>query len=249
MISSAKSFLKRALPPIDWIAARRFYRNELRHGERELALLSEWVDNRVAVDVGANNGVYAYHLSKLTNVIAFEPNPQFRARLSILPRNVRLENVALSDRDGAATLHIPLTSSGRQADGWGTLEDVSNAISITVPTRTLDSYNLDPGFIKIDVEGHEESILNGALQTIRRSKPILLIECEERHNTGVTSRLPAFLASEGYAGFFYPPERGRTPLSEFNPSFHQPAGLNFEGSIDEVRRVYANNFLFIQDDR
>jgi FkbM family methyltransferase len=241
----SKKLLKRTLPPIDWVAARRSYWNELRHGERELTLLSEWVDRRVAVDVGANAGTYAYHLSKLTEVIAFEPNPQYRERLRRLPRNVRFESVALSDRDGKATLHIPLMSNGRQAHGWGTLEDVPGGTSVTVPTRTLDSYNLNPGFIKIDVEGHEESVLSGALQTIRRSRPILLIECEERHNAGVTSRLPAFFAREGYSGFFYPPGRNRTPLSEFNPSVHQPAGLNFEDDLEQLRKVYVNNFVFM----
>ncbi len=248
MLNHAKSFLKR-IPPVDWLASRRSYWSELRHGERELPLLSEWVDNRVALDVGANAGTYAYHLSKLTDVIAFEPNPRFRGRLGRLPRNVRVENVALSDRDGTATFRIPLMTNGSQADGWGTLEDVPGAISIAVPTRTLDSYNLDPGFIKIDVEGHEESVLYGALQTIRRSKPILLIECEERHNPGATSRLPALLASEGYSGFFYPPGRGRTSLSEFDPAVHQPAGLNFEGDLNEIRKVYANNFLFMPHNR
>jgi FkbM family methyltransferase len=250
MLNFAKSALRRALPhQVEWLAKRRHYWTELRHGERELTLLDEWVDKRVALDVGANVGTYAYHLSKLTEVIAFEPNPQHRWILSKLPRNVRVENVALSDREGMATLHIPLMSNGQQADGWATLESVPSAVSVTVPMHTLDSYNLDPGFIKIDVEGHEEAVLDGALQTIRRSKPVLLIECEERHNRGVTSRLPAFLATEGYAGFFYPPGRGQTPISEFNCSINQPTNINFEGDLAQARKVYANNFLFMPHDR
>ena len=59
-----------------------------------------------------------------------------------------------------------------------------------VQTARLDDYQLPPvGFIKIDVEGHEEAVLRGAAQTIARNRPVLMIEIEERHNPGALGRL------------------------------------------------------------
>jgi FkbM family methyltransferase len=242
-----KELAKRAFPrPVEMVQSRRFYRSELERGERELRLLPDLVDrHRIAIDVGANNGTYAYYLSKLTKVVAFEPNPRYCWRLSNLPRNVNVQAVALSDKEGEAILHIPYLPSGGEAHGWASLESVPGSTEVRVASRTLDSYGLDPGFIKIDVEGHEEAVVRGAMDTIRQSKPILLIECEERHNPGATLRLPSMLGAIGYRGFFYPAGQERTPITQFDPAIHQPAGLDFENDLDEVRRVYVNNFLFI----
>ena len=53
--------------------------------------------------------------------------------------------------------------------------------AIEVPMATLDSsYEGEVGFIKIDVEGHEQAVLDGAVQTIRRCRPRLLVEIDER---------------------------------------------------------------------
>ena len=68
--------------------------------------------------------------------------------------------------------------------------------TVKVPMRTLDSYQLsNVGFIKIDVEGHEEAVLHGSSETLRREMPNLMIEIEDR-----TSRAGiAFPAAFGLA--------------------------------------------------
>ena len=55
-------------------------------------------------------------------------------------------------------------------------------ISHQISLQKLDEENLPPvGFIKIDVEGHEFSVLQGAIQTLQKDRPNLLIEIEEQH--------------------------------------------------------------------
>lgn len=66
--------------------------------------------------------------------------------------------------------------------GWGSLDpdncpDAVDFATLGVPLRTLDSFELsDVGFIKIDAEGHELQVLQGASATITLCKPNLLIE-------------------------------------------------------------------------
>ncbi|HUZ11388.1 MAG TPA: FkbM family methyltransferase [Caulobacteraceae bacterium] len=70
---------------------------------------------------------------------------------------------------------------------------------ISVPVARLDDFQLPPiGFIKIDVEGHEEAVLQGARETIGRNRPALMIEIEERHNRGAIERVFDHFRSDGY---------------------------------------------------
>ena len=65
------------------------------------------------------------------------------------------------------------------------------------------SLNLtDVTAMKIDVEGAEQEMLTGALSTLRRCRPILSIEIEERHRAGSTQAVPALLRHLDYVGFF-----------------------------------------------
>ena len=234
----------------EWWRARRYFWRSLRHtGEWELKELARYVPrDRLAIDVGGNIGIYSYHMGRLSSgVITFEPNPVYAARLRRIGLGKRLEEVALSDRAGAAELRIPLWE-GAEAPGMASLdsravpEDIL-ARTVQVPLRRLDDYALDNiGFIKIDVEGHEEGVLRGAMQTIERHRPTLLVEIEERHNPGGLDRIRELLA--GYEGFFFAEGR-RRPLSEFDPAIHQK-DEDLESAF-KARRAspYVNNFLFI----
>lgn len=249
MASALKRAVKAAFPAVERFRARQRYERELQAGEYELRLLPSLVSSgSLSIDVGANSGAYSWHLSKLGPVVAFEPNPIYARRIEGI-KGVRLERTALSDHVGHATLHIPLDSQGQAAGGWATLENrpaVEMASNILVQVHTLDSYGLAPGFLKIDVEGHEEAVLRGALETIRQSRPTILVEVEERHNEGSTSCVPAMLEAEGYHGFFYVSGQ-RLPISEFDPAVHQPPvdPKAFEGSFVRSAHAYYNNFLFL----
>ena len=230
-----------------------FWHEYLHSGEWELRELSKYVRrDGVALDVGACSGVYAYHLSRMVRqVYAFEPVPENAERIRRLRLgNVVVETAALSSRDGKATLRIPRVPSRGEDKGMASLEpravaDERLSRTIDVPLRRLDSYELrNICFIKIDVEGHEEDVIEGARETIARDRPCLLIEIEERHNPGGFSRIERRLSALDYEGFYF--ERGkRRPARAFDGAGNQPPPLGF-GSGRESRRslTYINNFLY-----
>jgi FkbM family methyltransferase len=237
-----------------WLAARRYYwKQYLSWGEYELKQIHKYVRRRsIAIDVGCNNGIYTYHLSRMAGMVySFEPNPEYRSRvLDLGLRNVVLEVVALSSREGSATLRIPTYGSGGEETGMASLEDrivreASSFRAFDVPLRRLDDYALrDVSFVKIDVEGHEEDVLDGGWETIRINRPTMLIEIEERHNPGGLARIVAKLAGLGYGGYYF--DRGvRKPVESFDPARDQNALLASTQACDSRRTLqYINNFLF-----
>src|SRR5207247_9735926 len=95
------------------IPSRLYYSHKIAKGirgaEPELAILPDIVPaGCTAIDIGAYRGVYSYALSRIARrVEAFEPNPVLAKIIAAkLAPNVRVHEVALSDRDGHATLYI-----------------------------------------------------------------------------------------------------------------------------------------------
>jgi len=170
------------LPPA-WFYRQRVAQ-EMRSGEPELAILAElFPRGGTAVDVGANQGVFAYALAERAGrVVAFEPNPDY-ARFArwMLRGRAELHRVALSDQPGRATFHVPLADDGMVLHLAGSLKRTHTQFTrnrtYEVEVRTLDSFSLaDVRFIKVDVEGSEREVLDGARATIARDRPALLLE-------------------------------------------------------------------------
>jgi FkbM family methyltransferase len=219
--------------------------------EIELNLLPALVDKkRAAVDIGANAGVYSLKLSQLVpHVYAYEPHPRMaRILRASMPPNVTVRQVAVSDVDGQAQLRFPV-NAGIETDVLGTIDPANTAVAsadfrtIEVATVQLDSLSLDPiGFVKIDVEGHELSVLLGAKNILRRDGPTLLIEAEERHRPGAVESIRSFLADYGYSGMFVLNGRLHTLENAHAASKHQSAlELRFSGDV--------NNFIFSHGSR
>ena len=165
----------------------------------------------VAVDVGAANGGYSYYLAGLAREChAFEPNPQSVALLRRRLPNVHVYNVALSNRSGTAILRVP-TVNGLALRGWGSIE-VANRFetlprhdvdTFEVETAPLDSFGFrEVGIIKIDVEGHELNVLQGALGVIERDRPFILVEAEDRHRAGALVSVCDLLGPFGYSAWY-----------------------------------------------
>lgn len=171
-----------------------YYLNATGGLEPELYYLSNLIDRSgCAIDVGANKGYYTYALSKLPKiklVEAFEPQPWCSELISAYSKksgkNINVHTCALSDTNSTLELNIPILRgrvSTTLSVGLASFKkpDVE-CECVEVPVCRLDDRNLkDIVFIKIDVEGHEESAINGARETILREKPILQIEIENRH--------------------------------------------------------------------
>lgn len=203
----------------------RLLRKHARRGEAELKLLPELAPrDKVAIDIGANKGVYSHTLAKLCRAVhAFEPNPKiYRILTRFLPDNVTPHHVALSDRDGDAELVIPSYTKGGFSNQGASLDQRKKQAPfgfgiVRIPARTLDSYDFrDVGFIKIDVEGFEEAVIRGALGTIRRERPTVMIEMEERHTSRPIEQSLADMAALGFEISFL--RDGRLhPVSEMDP--------------------------------
>jgi FkbM family methyltransferase len=177
-------------------------------GEPELRLLPLLVKkDQIALDVGAADGVYTFHLRRLARaVIAFEPNPLSAGRLRLAAPEVDVRQHALSDVGGSAVLRVPVKANVVLA-GWGTIHegntfseisaDVTKTVS--VQTERLDDLGLaDIGFIKIDVEGHESEVLEGARSTLMTQRPNILVEISAATRGNSADSCSTLLSDLGY---------------------------------------------------
>lgn len=139
-----------------------------------------------AADVGANFGYYTVHLSQMVGpagvVYAFEPSVTFRARLVEHVQLNRCDNViingfGLSDKEESLEL---LESDDSATLHWwyGNQKEKHKSI---IHLKTLDSYvdhnhlsRLD--VMKVDIDGHEPNFIRGAQATLKRFRPVILME-------------------------------------------------------------------------
>ena len=92
---------------------------------------------------------------------------------------------------------------------------------VQVDVVRLDDVIAEPvGFIKIDVEGHELAVLEGAERILREHRPVLLVEATPTNNPATPRDVMDFLALRGYTGFFLF-KNVMTPLSAFRANVHQ----------------------------
>lgn len=146
----------------------------------------------VVFDVGANAGFYTKmlhsQLSKLgrnAKYYLFEPNIQLNEAISkhLKGINYELANIALGANEGHGMFYIPKSSVRASLIENTILSDVHPTITvIEVPIRTIDAFAQELGiskidFLKIDVEGHELEVLQGA-ETLLRNKAIDIIQFE-----------------------------------------------------------------------
>lgn len=150
----------------------------------------EYFGNKDIIDAGAYIGDSSLAFTKLTsaNVHAFEP---FEESFNKMLENIKLNDVnnivpvkaSLSDINGEEKIYL----SGDNVQGITTDESYRRYDkSFTIKTMTIDNYvqenNLNVGFIKVDVEGAEQRLLKGALETIKSQKPLLILSIY--HNPG-----------------------------------------------------------------
>jgi FkbM family methyltransferase len=157
-----------------------------------LALVHTGPDNGEFLDVGAHFGLYAGVLERLSGerlraVHAFEPTPTtYETGCRLREANCLhfgYHRLALSNDTGEASLFLSNTS------------EVTNSLvagfrrargTLSVETMRMDDLvaelGVAPSLLKIDVECHEVPVLEGALDTIERHRPSLVMEVLERHH-------------------------------------------------------------------
>lgn len=165
----------------------------------------------LCLDIGANFGVMTQALeANGFECIAFEPQPYV---FKILEKNVKLAyNYGLGEVAGV--FQMPKIFDGDRANYGGNaiLDHEVLGATIEIEVKTLDSFNFENvGFMKIDVEGFEEKVLQGGIETIKRCRPVMYIEDDRTQNS---ISLRTFIRSLGYSI-----EEHRPPLYRYNNFF------------------------------
>jgi FkbM family methyltransferase len=136
----------------------------------------------LCLDIGAHVGIFSRHFAQhFATVLAFEPIANLRECLRHnVPQNVEIVAKAVSDHCGSAkmlkqsTVHSGcsfISNDPRIAQPMLTKEFVDAEVI------TIDSLNLDRvGLIKIDIQGADHLAILGATETIKRCRPVLLVE-------------------------------------------------------------------------
>lgn len=175
-----------------WYVGNVFDKNDIAYGVSQNGLV-EKSDTKLVIeilsklaqpvvyDIGANTGYYGIlSATKFkATVHSFEPIPehvfciQESARINGVFDTVTTHSLALGNEEA----DMPLSLAGSGSTLTKNFLGENSAPVLTVPVKKLDSLSLPaPQFIKIDVEGYEWEVLQGAASTIKKYRPILFIE-------------------------------------------------------------------------
>jgi FkbM family methyltransferase len=231
-----------------------FSRTYERGYEAEVALLQDALlpEGGTFYDIGSNWGYFAlYAASRRTRLIvhAFEPHPQTFHDLAGcveqagLKELVTCHNFALSSADGEAFIRIPDRLHSGQAE-------VSRSGRTRISTRRLDALDLPPpDFIKMDVEGHEIEVLQGAESTLRRIQPFVVFENKRDYAApGRTLEPLFFLASLGYRFFQAAVQRHHAVNSFLLPCGYGPGQPVGQKDVLVLAPFSAAERFLFQDD-
>lgn len=172
--------------------------------EFQQALVKIVKPGMVVWDLGANAGFYGVVLSHLVGpngkVVCFEPMPaiadqvRYNAKLNGFDHmSCRTEAVGLED--GETSFVVPKGQCGTMASSSFNKPGLVIEERLEVKVRSIDSLveSSDapiPDMIKMDIEGVEVDGLRGAVRTVQKHRPILLVECHGT-NAGVAEQLEA----------------------------------------------------------
>lgn len=184
--------------------------------ERDFRALPLLVDSPTPtiLDIGANFGQSVLAVKRVlptAQVVSFEPNPACwpgLGRVGARFADVTVQRFGLADENGGRDFYCPayngkvmsgLASFDREsAEDWlsprtvfGFRPGLLTVQQSRLELRRLDELNLSPDVAKIDVQGLEDRVVSGGLETIRRCRPTLIVETP-------TQALCSLLAGEGY---------------------------------------------------
>lgn len=199
------------------------FRNVVMAGsyEADLAVLcADRVDaSRDAIDVGANIGLYSVLLASLLpsrRVLAIEPTPDAANRLRRnIARNGFAENTIVfdgvaADHNGKMEIRVVPGREEYSSCGQMTHAAISGVphVVLTVEAATIDDlvrrHALDPGFVKLDVEGMEHVVIGGMRDVLSRFRPVILTEISDallRSNGSSSAALVDLIRSFDYQLF------------------------------------------------
>jgi FkbM family methyltransferase len=222
--STAKIAVARMGPVYRW--ARRFRALSRyvagRPHDPDFAAFGKIAGDGLFLDVGASIGQSALSFrifNKESPILSLEPLPSHRGDLEFIRRIIRSHSFIMAgaaEETRRATLFVPVRgsyelpaeSSLRRQDAVAVLDRLEaegvdpvrlRLKEVEVELRRLDELDLDPSFVKIDVEGAELEVLHGLRETIARSRPALMLERSER----IDQVVELLVGGSGYGAYVY----------------------------------------------
>ena len=217
------------------------YSNLMQHSI--LRILDKYIDDGLVLDIGGNTGYQTYFHSQFNRVVTYEPVPEL---FEVLKENLRkLDNVtfinkAVGSYCGNVTLYVDVNRLSNTSQ-----VALVESQEIVAPIVTIDSeQHENVSFIKVDVEGFELEVLQGAEQTIKRDKPTCMVEIYEpwcKQLDVPAEQYFEFFEKLGYVSYYY--NREAVTLVKCN---------TIEESVYAVKNLHHlhdADFLFIHKDR
>ena len=209
---------------------KKIYENQVWEPEIIEVYKSLLQPHYIIVDVGAHMGFHTINFANNSkHVYAFEPQPHLYNQvcgnifLNELDSKITCFNIGLGETNkrssfGSLDKHNSLNWDGNwdvELINYGgrSLEDDLGTDEIEI--RTLDSFNLNPHLIKIDVEGYELKTLQGSIQTLKSHHPVIIFECFESQQKEVFQLLDDI----GYEIFSIPNTSQNVDFLAIHPQF------------------------------
>ena len=154
--------------------------------EKTILRLSEV--SKKFLDIGANMGFYAIGaalVNKEIEVLAFEPNPGIRnslsenIKLNNVERNIKILEFALSNFTGNANFSVPAFTGSGGGSLMNLHPEEGSPSEFSVMVEKLDNLSAKTSgadLIKIDVEGAEFQLIQGAIETLKATYPTIVVE-------------------------------------------------------------------------
>lgn len=195
---------------------------------------------RIFLDIGANDGISARSFRKLIPnrpILSIEPNPYHKPALERVKNSINdfsYHLMGAGNENDTMELYTPLykgvpltnyaslskDAARKNLDRHMNISNIGQKATFSkdkVEIRHLDELELDPEIIKIDVEGFEDIVISGLLETIRKSQPMIMVE----HNPRSYSMILKQLSSLGYSANSYD-----INLNKFVPFVESEPDLN-----------------------
>lgn len=201
----------------------RFFKFFLPHEKDYLGMKKVCINktNLTVIDIGANLGISTLGFRSMgfkNKIIIFEPNKEIYKKyllpLSKRDKNIKINNFALGHKNEKKKFYLPYIGN-KSIHYFGSFDKsyLINSLKITFPnlikkikikekkTEILrfDNLNTDikPHFVKIDVEGYDHNVIKGFSKSIKKYKPIFLVEYNKENYNKIVKIL------KGYQSFFY----------------------------------------------
>jgi FkbM family methyltransferase len=153
-----------------------------------------------AVDVGGNIGLHTVRFSTIfQKVHSFEPtdiNFECLQKNTESLANVTLHRCGLGNEETVLSIKLPRDSNNCGNFSLVDFDVDADAVEESISIVTLDSLNLVPDLIKIDVQGFDYNVLLGAADTIAQHRPVIIIESETKKSRNTIGE---FLTVRGYS--------------------------------------------------